>query len=158
MTYSVIKDLSPVKFLRIMKNLSSNSICTAVKHQLFVLAKSEKCNKEKIKFRVFKYIHHEAVDKKVTRRENINKLQSFNGCKCKLAFRINLNQRGPYAGLYKIKPIVIDHNHYLTQKPEIAESEEAKLQSVIDKQTKIDGKNHIHYILNEEGDDFYGLF
>ena len=29
---------------------------------------------------------------------------------------------------------------------------------VIDKQTKIDGKIRFHYIQNEEGDEFYGLF
>ena len=40
----------------------------------------------------------------------------------------------------------------------ITESETSKFQSVIDNKTKIDGINHFHYIQNEEGDEFYGLF
>ena len=189
-----------------------NSYCKET-NQLFVITKSAKFDKEQIKFRVFKCIHHESVDNKVTRGANVNKLQSYNGCNCKSAFRINFNQRGPHAGLYKITSMVIDHNHEITQKAymlhhsnrklpanlketakemlsvgarpsavalkmtkksgkivipkdlfnllprkKITESEATKLQSVIEKQNKIDGKNNFHYIQNEEGDEFYGLF
>ena len=96
-------------------------------YQLFVIAKSEKIDKENIKFREFKCIHHEAIDKKVTRGENVYKLQSYNGCSCKSTFRINFNQRGPHAGLYKITTMVIDHNHETTQKDYLLNHSNRKL-------------------------------
>ena len=40
----------------------------------------------------------------------------------------------------------------------ITESETSTFQLVIDNKTKIDGINRFHYIQNEEGDEFYGLF
>ena len=76
---------------------------------------------------MFKCIHHEAFDKKVTRGENVNKLQSYNGCSCKSTFRINFNQRGSHAGLYKITSMVIDHNHEITQKDYLLHHSNRKL-------------------------------
>ena len=41
---------------------------------------------------------------------------------------------------------------------QINESEAKKLQEVINKQIAVDGTNNFHYIQNEEGGEFYGLF